>query len=53
MEDLIYLFYLSKWIKIDLVEYICPINDKNNKRKSGYRIKNLSLRFYYNYNIQE
>lgn len=40
---------IQKLIKMDLVEYICPINDKNNKRKSGYRIKDLSLRFYYNY----
>lgn len=40
---------IQKLIKMDLVEYICPINDKSNKRKSGYRIKDLSLRFYYNY----
>lgn len=40
---------IQKLIKMDLVEYICPINDKSNKRKRGYRIKDLSLRFYYNY----
>lgn len=40
---------IQKLIKMDLVEYICPINDKSNKRKSGYRIRDLSLRFYYNY----
>lgn len=40
---------LQKLIKMDLIEYVCPINDKNNKQKSGYRITDMSLRFYYNF----
>ena len=40
---------LQKLIKMDLIEYVSPINDKKNKQKAGYRIKDLSLRFYYNY----
>lgn len=40
---------LEKLIKMDLVKKEAPINDENNKRKSGYFIiDNLSL-FYYKY----
>lgn len=37
---------LQKLVKMDLIEYVSPINDKKNKQKAGYRIKDLSLRFY-------
>ena len=40
---------LQKLIKMDLIEYVSPINDKKNKQKAGYRIKDLTLRFYYNF----
>lgn len=40
---------LQKLIKMDLVEYIAPINDLNNKKKAGYRISDFCVRFYYNY----
>lgn len=40
---------LEKLIKMEMVEKKTPINDNNNKRKSGYTISdNLSL-FYYRY----
>lgn len=35
--------------KMDLVESIVPINEPNNKKKSGYRIKDPTMRFYYRY----
>lgn len=35
--------------KMDLVESIAPINEPNNKKKSGYRIKDPTMRFYYRY----
>lgn len=40
---------LEKLLKMDLVEYVAPINDKNNKTKSGYRISDNTTRFYYRY----
>lgn len=40
---------LSVLENMDLIEYICPINDKNNKKKSGYKIKDNILYFYYRY----
>ncbi len=35
--------------KMDLINYVCPINDKNNKKKSGYRITDSAVCFYYRY----
>lgn len=40
---------LEKLMSMDLIEYVCPINDKNNKHKSGYIIKDSATRFYYRY----
>ena len=40
---------LQKLIKMDLIEYVSPINNKNDKQKSGYRISDYCVRFYYNY----
>lgn len=40
---------LQKLIKMDLIEKVAPINDKNNKQKSGYRISDYCLRFYFNF----
>lgn len=40
---------LQKLIKMDLIEYVAPINDLKNKHKSGYRISDFALRFYYNF----
>ncbi len=40
---------LQKLIKMDLLEYVAPINDKNNKQKAGYRISDFCARFYYNF----
>lgn len=40
---------LQKLIKMDLIEYVSPINNKNDKQKSGYRISDSCVRFYYNY----
>lgn len=40
---------LETLTKMDLVEYVCPINDKGNKKKSGYRITDNPLAFYYRY----
>lgn len=40
---------LQKLIKMDLIEKVSPINDKNNKQKSGYRISDFCLRFYFNF----
>lgn len=40
---------LDKLIRMDVVDKITPINDENNRKKSGYFISdNLSL-FYYKY----
>ncbi|MCR4897606.1 MAG: ATP-binding protein [Acholeplasmatales bacterium] len=35
--------------KMDLIEYVCPINDKNNKKKSGYVLTDNAIYFYYRY----
>ncbi len=40
---------LEKLLSMDLIEYVCPINDKNNKTKSGYQIKDNAMRFFYRY----
>ena len=40
---------LRKLIEMDFIEYIHPINDPNNKKKSGYRIKDHIVKFYYRY----
>lgn len=40
---------LQKLIKMDLIEYVAPINDRNNKQKAGYRISDFCARFYYNF----
>ena len=40
---------LTKLIKMDLIENVAPINDKTNKQKSGYRIKDNCLKFYYQF----
>lgn len=40
---------LSKLLEMDLIEYVCPINDKNNKQKAGYRISDQCVRFYYSF----
>lgn len=40
---------LEKLIKMDLIEYIYPINDKKNKYKSGYVIKDPITKFFYRY----
>lgn len=40
---------LQKLIQMDLIEYITPINDKNNKHKGGYRISDFCAKFYYNF----
>ena len=40
---------LQKLIKMYFVEYVSPINNKNDKQKSGYRISDSCVRFYYNF----
>lgn len=35
--------------KMDLITYVCPINDKTNKRKSGYVLTDNAVFFYYRY----
>lgn len=40
---------LNKLMNMDVIEYIAPINDKKNKQKSGYRLSDNSLRFFYRY----
>ncbi len=40
---------IQKLIQMDLIEYVAPINDKNNKHKSGYRISDYCVKFYYNF----
>ncbi len=40
---------LSKLIKMDLIEYVTPINEKMNKQKGGYRISDFCVKFYYNF----
>lgn len=40
---------LNKLIEMDLVKYVSPINEKTNKQKSGYRISDNCIRFYYNF----
>ncbi len=40
---------LQKLIKMDLIEYIAPINEPKNKQKAGYRISDFCVRFYYNF----
>ena len=38
---------LQKLIKMDLIEYVSPINDSRNKQKGGYRISDACVHFYY------
>ena len=40
---------LKYLLKLDLIEKRTPINDKNNKKKTLYYIKNNAFRFYYRY----
>lgn len=40
---------LKALIDMDLIEKVAPINDKNNKKKSFYRIRDGYLSFYYRY----
>ena len=40
---------LQKLRKRDLIEYIPPINAKEDKKKSGYKLSDSCLRFYYHY----
>lgn len=40
---------LEKLIKMDVVKKIAPINDENNKKKSGYLISDPLFLFYYKY----
>lgn len=40
---------LEKLMKMDFLKYVSPINDKNNKRKSGYIISDSATRFFYRY----
>ena len=40
---------LQKLTKMDLVEYVSPINNKNDKQKSGYRISDSCVKFYYHF----
>lgn len=40
---------LAKLVEMDLIECVSPINDRKNKRKSGYRISDPCVRFYYNF----
>ena len=35
--------------KMDLISYVCPINDKHNKKKSGYVLTDSAINFYYRY----
>lgn len=34
---------------MDLITYVCQINDKTNKRKSGYVLTDNAVYFYYRY----
>lgn len=38
---------LQKLLKMDLIEYVSPINDPKNKQKGGYRISDACVHFYY------
>ncbi|MBP5091013.1 MAG: ATP-binding protein [Bacilli bacterium] len=40
---------LQKLVKMDLIEYVAPINDKSSKKRSGYRISDTCVRFYYKF----
>lgn len=40
---------LEKLIKMDVVKKVAPINDENNKKKSGYFISDPLSLFYYKY----
>lgn len=40
---------LSRLLDMELIEKISPINDKNNKRKTFYKIKDNLANFYYRY----
>ena len=40
---------LEKLIKMDVVKKVAPINDENNKKKSGYLISDPLFLFYYKY----
>lgn len=35
--------------KMDLISYVCPINDKNNKKKFGYVLTDSAVFFYYKF----
>jgi hypothetical protein len=35
--------------KMDLISYVCPINDKTNRKKSGYVLTDSAVYFYYRY----
>ena len=40
---------LDKLVSMDLIQKVTPINDENNKKKTGYLIKDQLSNFYYNY----
>ncbi len=40
---------LEKLCKMEIVEKVSPLNDKNNKKKTGYYIKDRLSLFYYKY----
>lgn len=40
---------LQKLVKRNLIEYVAPINKPTDKKKSGYRISDACVRFYYRY----
>lgn len=40
---------LNKLINMELIEKVAPINDENNKKKTGYYIKDNFANFYYRY----
>lgn len=40
---------LERLLKMDLIEKVSPINDMNNKQKSGYKISSNLISFYYRY----
>lgn len=40
---------LEKLCKMEIVEKVFPLNDKNNKKKTGYYIKDRLSLFYYKY----
>ncbi len=36
-------------LKMDLIEYVAPINEKKNKQKGYYSVSDNAIRFYYRY----